>query len=123
VSIKPGQLQASIDPFWETLTEEQLSSVRAVAMDMWDPFERSVREHVSHAEVVFDKFHIAKMLNEAVDQVRRAENKALRARGDDRLVRTKYKWLTNPDRMSEQQWRAFRDLRTSTLKTARAWGL
>jgi transposase len=50
----------------------------------------SVREHVSAAEkkIVFDKFHIAQHLGEAVDQVCRREHKQLKAEGDDRLTGT-----------------------------------
>lgn len=48
-----------------------------MAMDMWDPYVSSVRAHLPGAEgkIVFDKFHMAKHLGEAVDQVRRKENK------------------------------------------------
>jgi transposase len=117
--------QASLDGFWGTLTAEQLTSIEAVAMDMCEAYENSVRQHVPDAEekIVFDKFHVAKNLSEAVDKVRRAENKALRAEGDDILVGTKYQWLRNPDNFTDEQWRRFRELRTSNLKTARAWAL
>ena len=73
--------QSSLDGFWETLTEEQISGIRAVAMDMWDPYVASVREHLPEADdkIVFDKFHVAKHLGDAVDQVRRKENKPLKA--------------------------------------------
>jgi len=117
--------QASLDGFWKTLTAEQLASIEGVAMDMWDPYESSVRMHVPGAEdkIVYDKFHIAKHLGEAVDRVRRAENKVLRAQGDERLVGSKYQWLRNPDNFRDDQWREFRELRASKLKTARAWAL
>ena len=71
--VAEGRQQSSLDGFWETLTEEQKQSIEAVTMDMWDPYVASVREHVAGAEkkVVFDKFHIAKHLGEAVDRVRR----------------------------------------------------
>lgn len=117
--------QASLDGFWLTLTPEQLSGVEGIAMDMWDPFERSIRQHVPEAEkkIVYDKFHIAKHLGEAVDRVRRQENKQLRLEGDERLVGTKYQWLRNPDNMTDDQWREFGDLRRSKLKTARAWAM
>jgi transposase len=68
--------QTSLDGFWETLTAEQISGIRAVAMDMWDPYIESVREHLPEADgkIVFDKFHVAKHLGDAVDKVRRKEN-------------------------------------------------
>jgi transposase len=117
--------QSSLDGFWETLTAEQIAGIEAVAMDMWDPYITSVREHVPGADskIVFDKFHIAQHLSEAVDRVRRKENKTLRAAGDDRLTGTRYDWLRNPAAMEPKDRREFAELRTSGLKTARAWAL
>jgi len=117
--------QASLDGFWGTLTPEQLTSIEGLAMDMWDPYENSVRKHLPEAQekIVYDKYHVAKHLGDAVDRVRRAENKVLRSAGDERLVGSKYQWLRNPDNFSDEQWNEFRDLRTSKLKTARAWAL
>jgi transposase len=117
--------QASLDGFWKTLTAEQLASIEGVAMDMWDAYDSSVRAHVPQAaeKIVYDKFHVAKHLGEAVDRVRRSENKVLRAAGDERLVGSKYRWLRNPDNFKDEQWRKFRELRESKLQTARAWAL
>src|SRR5204862_3184869 len=88
----------SLDGFWPTLREEQRDGIKAVAMDMWDPYVASTKEHLADAtaKIVFDKFHIAKHLSEAVDQVRRQENRQLRGEGDDRLVGSKYQWLRHP---------------------------
>jgi len=44
-------------------------------------------------KIVFDKFHIAKHLHDAVDQVRKAEHRTLQRAHDDRLTGTKYLWL------------------------------
>lgn len=117
--------QSSLDGFWETLTVEQRDHIQAVAMDMWDPYVASVREHLADGgnKIVFDKFHIAKHLGEAVDQVRRRENRTLRATGDDRLTGTRYDWLRNPAAMEPGDRKAFDQLRASGLKTARAWAL
>lgn len=117
--------QESLDGFWETLTEEQKQSIRAVAVDMWDPYLASLREHLPAADekIVFDKFHIAGHLGDAVDKVRRAENKLLRSEGDQRLVGTKYDWLRHPGNFSLADWREFQGLRRSNLQTARAWAL
>jgi transposase len=117
--------QSSLDGFWETLTAEQISSIRAVAMDMWDPYIASVRVHVPEADgkIVFDKFHFAEHLGQAVDKVRRKENKTLKAAGDDGLAGTRYDWLRNPAKMEPKDRKEFSELRNSELKTARAWAL
>ena len=62
--------QSSLDGFWKTLSAEQLASIEGVAMDMWDPYEKSIRQHLPQAEekIVYDKFHVAKQRGEAVER-------------------------------------------------------
>ncbi len=118
--------QESLEAFWALgLTEAQRGAIAAIAMDMWAPYVQATRARIPDADrkIVFDRFHCAKHLNEGVDRVRRAEQRELRAQGDTRLTGTKYTWLRHPDRFSREAWRAFRALRTSTLKVARAWAL
>jgi len=117
--------QKSLDGFWESLPAEHLSSIEAVAMDMWEPYIQSTHEHLPDAgsKIVFDKFHVAQHLNEAVDKVRRRENRELLAEGIDWLKGTKYAWLRNPGNFSRRGWQEFGPLRKSLLKTARAWAL
>jgi len=53
----------------------------------------------------------------------RKENKTLKAAGDDRRTGTRYDWLRNPAAMEPKDRQEFAELRTSELKTARAWAL
>jgi transposase len=117
--------EESLDGFWKQQSPDQLQAVTAVAMDMWDPYVNSTRRHLPQAEnkIVFDKFHIAKHLSEAVDRVRRREHKQLKASGDDRLAGTRYDWLRHPARMEPEDRKQFTAPRNSNLKTARAWAL
>jgi len=105
--------QRSLDGFWATLTPEQLNSIQAVALDMWDAYLNSLRAHLPDADskIVFDKFHIAQHLGEAVDEVRRKENKDLYRIGDKQLKETRFKWLKNPKNMTEKQKNSFGPLR------------
>lgn len=123
--VAEGREQSSLDGFWSTISGEQRDSIQAVAMDMWDPYVNSARNHLGEADkkIVFDKFHLAQHLGEAVDRVRRREHKALKGEGDERLTGTKYAWLRNPTSMDAEQRREFAILRHSELKTARAWAL
>jgi transposase len=117
--------QEALEGYFEDLGPERCAGLESIAMDMWAPFIAATRAHVPDADekIVFDKFHIAQHLGDAVDRVRRQENRELRAQGDDRLVKTKYRWLQNPDNMSHRHWRDFSPLRTSRLKVARAWAI
>jgi Transposase len=60
--------------------------------------------------------------------VGRRENKALRAEGDDRLVGSKHLWLYGKENLASsnadvETKLAFAKLRSSNLKTSRAWAL
>ena len=92
---------------------------------MWDPYERSIRAHLPQAEekMVFDKFHVAKHLSEAVDKVRRTENKELQAEGDERLKGTKYDWLKGRDKFDLAGWREFCQLRREQLEDVARLGV
>jgi transposase len=115
----------SLDEFWKGLSPEQLMGVKAVAMDMWDPYIGSTQSHLPGAaeKIVFDKYHIAALANRALDLVRRRENRRLREEGKDTLVGTKYLWLRNPNNFRPDRWREFATLRESKLQTARGWAL
>lgn len=123
LEVVPGRTQESADSLWKTLSDEQKEQVEAVAVDMWATFINSAEEHVPEADIVHDRFHIAKHLGEAVDQVRRAEHKALKKEGDERLTGSRYLWLTREENLSEEKAAAFEDLKEAKLKTSRAWAL
>lgn len=113
--------QAAAEALWETLPEKQRQEVVAVALDMWEPFMNATQQKVPQAALVHDKFHVAAHLNDAVDQVRRAEHKELMAAGDETLKGSRQLWLYNPMNFSVEQAAEFRALRDSGLKVARAW--
>jgi transposase len=117
--------QESLDGFWQTLTPAQREGIEAIAMDMWEPYLQSTLAHLDDApaKIVFDKFHIAKHLHDAVDKVRKAEHRALQQTKDDRLTGTKYLWLMRPQAMTDAQRALFRGLQRSDLEVARAWAL
>jgi transposase len=106
---------------WQTLTPEQKQGVEAVAVDMWEPFSRTIEKEVPDADIVHDKFHVSKYLGEAVDKVRRQEHKELLAAGDETLKGTRQLWLYNPENFSPEQAEEFTALKDLQLKVARAW--
>ena len=81
-------------------------NVKAAAADMLSAYANAVARQTPNTELVHDKFHVAKHLVEAVDQVRRAENKALQAKDDDRLKGKRQLWLFNKSKLSHRQLRS-----------------
>lgn len=70
--IGQGRQKEALDQFFAELGKEKSMQITVAVMDMWDPFIASVHEH-TQATLVFDKFHVAKRVNEAVDAVRKKE--------------------------------------------------
>ncbi|HEY4974529.1 MAG TPA: ISL3 family transposase, partial [Steroidobacteraceae bacterium] len=91
-------------------------AIAEVCIDMSQAFIKGVGESLPNAAITFDKFHAVKIINDAVDAVRRAEQK-----GQSVLRGTRYVWLRNPDSLSERQRATLDALPTRHLKTARAY--
>ncbi|WP_437222029.1 ISL3 family transposase [Planctomicrobium sp. SH661] len=123
LEVSPGRDETAADTLWNTFSWEQKEQIEAVAMDMWQAYQNSVDAHAPDAEVVHDRFHIAKHLNEAVDQVRRAEHKSLMKEQDETLKGTRSLWLYNLENLSEQKRAEFEQIKGAQLKTARAWAI
>ncbi len=107
---------------WDSLPESQRQRVEAVAMDMSAGFAAAAAKAAPQAAIVYDKFHVAKHLNEAVDKVRRDEHRKLLEQGDDSLTSTKYLWLQGAIPEGDRAL-SFTELCARNLKTARAWYL
>ena len=104
---------------WEALPEGVRKEVVAAAMDMGQPFILGTKKAAPHVDIVHDRFHVSKSLNEAVDKTRRQECAQLAKNNDDTLKGTRYLWLHgNTPEKSKQR---FEDLLEVNLKTAKAW--
>ena len=120
-----GRKEATLDEYYQGLSEPQKQGIRVVSMDMWDPYIASTRNNLPNGEekIVFDRFHIMRLVNEAVDKVRRAEHRGLMKNNDETLKRTKYLWLFNPDNIPEDRFAEFKQLKSLDLKVSRAWAM
>ena len=94
--------------------------VAEVCCDMSQAFVSGVEKHFPKARITFDRFHLMKVLNEAVDEVRREESKTR-----PELSKSRYVWLKNPENLREGQREQLEALTLPrlNLKTARAWHL
>jgi transposase len=64
----------TLDEFFRTeLNHRQRQRIEAACVDMWEPFRMSIEQWAPQCRIVYDKFHIMQHVNDAVDEVRRAE--------------------------------------------------
>ena len=116
---------SSLDGYFERFNADELAQITAVATDMWPAYVNSIHAHLPDpaAKIVFDRFHIMRHMGTAVDTVRKAEHRALRAQGLDILTGSKYLWLYSEENLPYIHKDRFASLRSSNLKTARAWAI
>ena len=106
------------------LGDEVVGGLRFVCSDMWRPYLNVIAARAGQALHVLDRFHITMHLNQAVDQVRRAESGRLRATASAQAARLKdmrWKLLRRGSRVRGNARRQLNALAASKLATARAW--
>jgi len=105
------------------LDEKQREMVCGVSVDMSAPYINAIEEHLPHADIVHDKFHISQHLGNAVDKTRRIEHAKLQKQGDDTLTKTKYLWLKGMESLSDEALSQLKMLGRYELEVSKAWYL
>lgn len=94
------------------------AKVRNVCMDMSAAFRKGAELTMPKAHVTYDRFHVLKLVGEAVDEVRRLER--TKAWGD-LLKGTRYTWLKNPENLTAKQQKSLVRLSELNLDTVTAY--
>jgi transposase len=113
-----GKDAATIKNFKDSLPNHhaQPSQITDICADMSPAFRKGIQDNFPCARLTFDKFHVLKLVNEAVDQVRRQEQKNV-----SDLKSSRYLWLYNPENLSETKMKRLNALTQMNLKTAKAY--
>jgi transposase len=113
-------LRAGLDSLGHTVC----AGLRYVCSDMWAPYLAAVRQRLPGALHILDRFHIRQQLNRAVDEVRKAEARALAHAGlQPRLKHLRWALLKNRKNWTVKERRRMGDLERSGLASIRAYWL
>jgi transposase len=100
-----GRNAATLQAFFTELGERR-HSIRAVSIDMSGGYEKAIRDAIPAAEVAFDPFHVVRLAQRAVDQVRRDEWNAhdrSHTKTGKWIKGTRWSLLKSPDKQSIPQ--------------------
>lgn len=119
--VTEGRDQTTIKSFKDEVIKHggDPNTITDVSIDMSPAYIAGVESHLPKSDVTFDKFHVIKMLNSAVDAVRRAESKEF-----DVLKGSRYVWLKNQSNLTSYQNSQLQEilgLPQMNLKTVRAY--
>lgn len=73
----PGKSAATLKKFFDELGPERCAKLERVSIDMSPAYEKAIREAAPAAQIVFDRFHVQRLVHDALDQVRRAEMRGI----------------------------------------------
>ena len=96
-------------------------AVTQVSMAMSPAYQKGVKATCRNAQVGFDKFHVVLNVNQAVDQVRRAEARLGGAGGWQALPQSQWLWRQNPEHLTEQEQTRLAGIEQKSLRPAKAY--
>ncbi len=115
---------AAVEAFFTELGPRRCKYLQVVSLDMWRPYIQAVRAYARQAEIVFDRFHVVRHLNEAVDEVRRSLVRKLARDPTRALVKgLRFVLLKNPWNLTPAQQQSLTALVRSNSPLSRAWYL
>lgn len=120
IYIADGKKGSTIEEFKEFFIERKgvAENIEVVTCDMNMGFTTGIKKAFINAKIVYDKFHVIKMINEALDSVRKEEIKE-----EPILKKTKYLWLKNKGNLKNKQKESIEKMCKKNLKTAKGYRL
>jgi transposase len=128
-----GRSRAIVERYLGSLGEEERAAVEVACIDLYDPYRKALRAKLPNARIVADPFHVVRGAGEALDSVRRAHQRELRAKAtgrktlratwNPRLYRARHLLLRGKERLTESQRRRLCEIFALDPAIAEAWRL
>jgi transposase len=113
--------EASFREFFQLLGPEVIAGLKYVCSDMWKPYLNVIAQEAPGAIHILDRFHIMAKMNKAIDEVRAAEAKRMKADGYEPVLKNS-RWclLKRPENRTDKQTVKLRELLQYNLQSVRA---
>lgn len=119
-----GKTKEALASFFKELGEERCKAIELVTMDMSEAYEVTVRGYCPGAQIVFDRFHVQRLVSDAVDETRREEWRFLREQGVEEAEAVKglhWALLKNPWNLTAAQADRISELPRENRRLYRAY--
>jgi transposase len=121
---RPGKDAATLGEFFKELGPERCKQLEAVTIDMSGAYIKAVTEASPQATMIFDRFHVQRLAQEAVDEVRRAEVRESRGTEEAKVLkRTRFILLKNPWNLTNLEGEKLAELQRTNKPIYRAYML
>lgn len=105
-----GRKKATLNEFFKKLGIKKSWGIKEAVVDMWDPYVASIRAN-TNAKIIFDKFHIAKKINDAIDKVRKKEFAKADKEEKKRMKKKRFLILSRQKRLDDEKRETLYDLK------------
>jgi transposase len=120
--IAPERTVRSLLSFFRLLGPARSAALQFVCSDMWQPYLKVIAKKASQAVHVLDRFHIMAKMNKAIDEVRAAEAKQLKADGYEQILKhSRWCLLKRPENLTAKQTVKLAELLKYNLRSVRAY--
>lgn len=121
VWIGKGRSQESLEAFFREIGPQRCAQLQVVATDLHEAFHLAIRRFAPHADLVFDHFHLVKLLNKALDELRREEFGRLEQDERRWLKGTRWAVLKDPSHLTPTQAQKLADLEHANQRLFRGY--
>ena len=120
IAVEKGRDGAALRRFFRRFGKERLRLVREAVIDMHDPYRKAIGEAMPQATIVYDRFHLMKLLNRALDDLRRRMQRELPVEDRRVLKNKRYVLLKARENLTPRQRVALAELKRANepLSTA-----
>jgi transposase len=102
VFIGKGKGADALDPFWKRLRRSG-GEIEAVAIDMSQAYIRAVGTHLPEAAVVFDRFHVVKLMNDKLSAIRRSVQRRAEEEAKEAIKGSRWLLLKDPGNLEKDR--------------------
>jgi transposase len=117
----PGKSADTLKQFFDLLGPERCSRLEAVTLDMSAAYIKAVTEASPAAKLIFDRFHVQRLAQEAVDEVRREEVRNSEPKDKKTLKNTRFALLKNPWNLTAAETEKLTQLQQTNQRIYRAY--
>lgn len=116
-----GKNAQTLGSFFELLGPKRRKGIIVVSMDMSGAYVKAVRHWLPKADIVFDRFHIVKLLLDAIDELRCEEVAKLSGAERKQLKSIRFAFLRNPKNRNPRDLAAIERVRRTNSRLTRAY--
>lgn len=103
IDVLESRTYESVSLFLNKLSKNVRNNIKAVAMDMWDPYIKAFKEYCPNASIVFDPFHVIAAFSKVIDKLRAQQYRLADADSKQLMKRCRFLLLKNPENLKKEQ--------------------